>query len=506
MDFKALKELAQTITRYKIAKIEVMGNPRQRHGRMEKLYDGLLSDAFKDDDEAGKALFGTEDFDRNQYRRIKNRLERQLINTALFVDTNRPHFTERSTAYHQCYFDFAAAQILLMRGAASAGVEVMERTLEMVQKYEFINLGAEITLALRRQYARAKSNASKHNLYSRLHKEFELKRRWEMLAMDYHEELVHYYVGHRIPDPEICQKATDFRAELLPLLPQVDTAQFSFHTHQIGIIQYFAINDCGEALKICEVSSKYLLDHPNANRDFIVGVLAQKMLCLIQLRHFDASEVLSTMNIYWAMVEFGAYNWFLGKELLLFYYLHTRQYEAALRTFSEGYKHERFHTLTGNVRDKWYLYAGYLHLLADLGQLDKAAVEASAGPYRYAKLVNEFAVLDKEKMGMNIPLAILPLLVSLAKSEAEYPEEYLTSVERYRRRYLKEDLNLRSACFAKLLLLLAQKPFEDKNLGAKIRKALQALREAPVHLSRQTIAVEVVPYEDLWEWLTGERV
>ncbi len=110
--------------------------------------------------------------------------------------------------------------------------------------------------------------------------------------------------------------------------------------------------------------------------------------------------------------------------------------------------------------------------------------------------------MDKEKVGMNIPLILLPVMYSIATGA--YEEDFGRSMEaldKYRQRYLENDKNRRSAIFLKLLLALAKRNFEGIQAERKIEKEWALLQKEPPQLAGQSFAVEFVPYEDLWEML-----
>ena len=130
MDFSALKELVQTVTRNKIKNIEVLGNnPDQEGSLIEMLYDGIGKGEVNSEEEAVSLLYGDKESPKSAaYLRTRNRLIRQLINISLFVDISQPMFNDRAKAYYNCYRDFASAHILTLRDAIQAAIDIFEQT------------------------------------------------------------------------------------------------------------------------------------------------------------------------------------------------------------------------------------------------------------------------------------------------------------------------------------------------------------------------------------------
>ncbi|MFN0173035.1 MAG: hypothetical protein ACKVU0_00200 [Saprospiraceae bacterium] len=504
MDFDALKDLVKTITRNKVKNIEVLGNPGEEGSMVEALYDAIAKDKVQSDEEAAKFLYGKNETPKSQaYLRMKGRLERNLLNTAFFVDVNQPMFNERAKASYNCYRDFAAAHILIGREATKAGIDVLERLLEQTIKYEFVELTAEVSSRLRRESARAVGSASMHERYAKIHREYEEKRRLEMMALEHFESLINYYIVRRSPNEEIHQYATSYYEELYPLISTTDTCQYYFYTAQIGIIKYLSVNNSADALRICEETLDILKERKNANREALVALAGQKIACLTQLRVFGNNDADEAASYCLSLSEEGTFNWFRVHELYLHYCLFARRYEDALALFEKASQHPKFESLGGAVRDNWQIYGGYLHLLAALGKLDASKVDERVGTFRYARLSNEIEVLAKDKQGMNIPLIFLPVVYHLVKGTFDTADISPESLEKYRKRYLDNDMNRRSAAFLNMLVAFAKRDYKSASAEKKIKKEMEVLAKEQPQVAGQTFAVEIIPYEDLWEMMVA---
>ncbi|MEZ4894059.1 MAG: hypothetical protein R2778_13710 [Saprospiraceae bacterium] len=173
-----------------------------------------------------------------------------------------------------------------------------------------------------------------------------------------------------------------------------------------------------------------------------------------------------------------------------------------MNIYSKISQHQKFSTLAGAIRDNWQLFGGYLHLLAAFGKLDEQKVTDIVGIYRFGKMNNEIEIIAKDKEGMNVPLILLPVIYALVKGEFEDKEISPEALDKYRKRYLNTDMNKRSAAFLNLLLAYAKKDYASKSAEKKITKELEVLYSEQPEVAGQTFAVEIIPYEDLWEMMT----
>ncbi|MCC6459986.1 MAG: hypothetical protein IT260_05930 [Saprospiraceae bacterium] len=499
MEFEVLKDLVRTITRNKVKQIEVLGNPGEEGSRTEELYDAVGKDRFHSDDEAARYFFKSDEKDPN-YRKLRNKLIRQLINTAFFIDVQKPMFSERGKAQYNCYRDYAAAFVLKTREAHKSSVYLLQQVLEQSIKFEFTDLTADICRQLRMQFSKTPSDEVNHERYSALHRLYEEKRYWEFKALDYHENLIHHYINGRSANEEVHRMASEYFEELLPKAQEVDTIQFFQYTYIIGTIKYLSANNCLKTIELCNEALNLLEHRKNSNRGYLFSLAIQKLACQIQLRQFEEAD--TTAQYCFDQAEEGGFNWFRLMELQFYSCTYRKQYPKALKIYEKAVQHPRYNLLSGSLRDTWTMHGGYLHLLAALGQLPTKEVTEIVGFFKPVKFQNDFESLNREKDGMNIPLVLLPIMYSIVNGN--YEEDFgrsFEALEKYRQRYLDNDTNRRSAIFLKMLLALAKKSFEGSQAERKMEKEWASLQQAPAQVAGQSYAVEIIPYEDLWELL-----
>lgn len=501
MDFEALREMIQVVNRNKVKRIEVLGN-EDNDTMLNELYLGIASGQFDSDAMALQHFFETTDEKDNRYRKLRARLVRQVLNTAFFIDVKQAQFNDRQKALYSCYRDFSAAYILIARSAARPAIDILEQVLEQCLKFEFTELTADITRFLRMHWGRAYGDQQKVEYYAALHREYEEKRYIEMKAFDYHENLVSYYITKRSPNQEIHQVASEYYEELTPLLLRQNSSQFYYHYCQIGIIKYLAVNDCHSTIEIIDEALPKLQAKGNSNRGVLFGMAIQKLACITQLRILTDGAGDETAQYCLSLSEPGEFNWFRTQEIYFYYCAYAGRYQDALNIYALVKESPKLSALEGSFRDYWQLLGGYLHLLAAFKKLDAIKVEEVVGPFRYTKFANDFEVLGKDKGGMNIPLVLLPVLYSLAQDGGL--DESVISIEaldKYRKRYLDNDVNQRSNSFVKMLIAFTKLPYEKAAAEKKIQKELAVLKTLDPQVVGQSFAIEIVPYEDLWGML-----
>lgn len=505
MEFDVLKELAKTITRNKIKNIEVLGNKSSKKTRLELLFEGLTLDVFKTEKEAVRHLFKSHDVKNLSYQKLKNKLIRQLNNTIFFIDVNQPAFNDRAKCYYMAHKDFAAANLLQIRNAFKPALQLLQIVLEQSMKYEFVDLAADAAKLLRRIFARVENNFEKNQYYTKIHRFYEEKRRFEFLALDYYETLISYYSIKRSSNKEINKISSTYFSELLPLTSKVDTSAFYYYTYNIGLIKYMSINDHKNTLRLCDEAINILGSRSNTNREALSMLYVQKLAVYTQIKFNNKSQVKGLLVQALSLYEEGGFSWFRTYEVYFYYCIYSKQYDVSLEIWYKITNNSNFGILEGSYYENWILLGGYLHLLSRLNKLDSTKVEQTVGPFRYSKLHNEIEILNKEKDGMNIPLVLLPVLYELALGPAKRTKEiHIDALEKYRQRWLANDLNKRSNCFFKMLLAYAKDDTLSASTQRKINREYEILKSETPEIARQNFAIEIIPYEDLWEMLMAK--
>lgn len=501
MDFVALKNLISILNRNKIKNIEILGQGSKKRSMTEELYEAILDGHLENEEAAADHFYPNDPTGGAKFRKLKWRLVRQLTNLVFFVDNKESKFSERLNAQDNAYRNFAAAQIMVVKGAVKASSAIMQEVLEQSIQYEFTELAAMAAQNLRRQYARILDDKEYLTRYTMLHQKYEKKRQLEFKAFDYNEELIAAYNAKNISNKTISDRAAIYHEELSAIAAEADSAQFYFHTYNIGLIRYMLDHDYRTALTLCEEALNLFEERPNINRGSLLAIALQKLSSLTQLRLFQETEKDNFLDFCLNLNEEGSFNWFKVLDMYVYYYFYTKRYEEALKIFNTAISHPQYKLLKGVNAEIWQLHAGYLHLLAKLKQLSPKAVEEKAGPFDYVRFINQFSAITSDKEGMNIPLMMFPVLYNLAEGNLFEYGRSLEALDKYRQRYLNNEANRRSAYFMKALVALSKVEFEREASERKIRYELTELRKIPPEDAARFFIVEIVPYEDLWELL-----
>lgn len=500
MDYEALKELIRLISRHKAKDIELLGRSEDvdAQPKLNQLYDGIMKGVFASDDAAAAALYGQDaTASHPEYRRIRNRLIRQLLNTSFFMDMHQPIYTERARMSYQIYKDFAAASLLLSRDARQAGLYLMSQVVEMGMKYEFTELVADASRLIRSSASGSLGDLAQHEKYTQIHREFENKRRLEADAFEEYQKIVRFFLGGTATNKELHQYTSTVFPILLEKAPTVDTVNYYFYTYFVGLAHYSSINDAENALRLADEAIEIISKKEQFVQGKMLGFVLNKLHFMTQLRRFNEEESLKTYQLCLSQVTEGETNWFKTLQFWLHYNLHAGNYAKSFEIYLQAVTHPRFPLMTGMTSEIWDIYYGYFQLLSELKYFHPVE---KLSEFKPGKFINNFPVLSREKDGLYIPILMLPVIFSLLQTGEKKEIKSEDALDKFRQRHLQNDINLRSAIFIKLLLALAKRPYEAK-ATKKIKTELELLKNNPIEKAGQSYTVEIIPYETLWEML-----
>jgi len=492
-----LRELVHIVNKNKVRSIEVIGNGQESKSMLMDFYNGIIEEHFTSDEEAAQHFYGTGENNHN-YKKLKNRLKNRLINTVFFIDVKQPSYNQRQKAYYECYKDWAAVKILTGKHARLSAVNISHKILKQAKKYEFTELALDIARFLRLHYGTREGNLKKYEYYNELFLENEQLWIKENLAEHLYVDLVTRYVNSKATQNEINERAQEAFVQIESDLGEYDSYRLQFCAFLIKNLISVSINDYEQTVKTCDEAIKTF-----KKKEYVASVpiqifLHQQLISFTQLKQFDRGKMVAEECI--DLLEEGSFNWFKHQELYFTLSMHTRQYQQAYQIFSTAVNHRRFQFLHPHAQEMWKVYEGFLHYLVNIEQVEIEENDKRFKRFRMAKFFNETPIYSKDKRGMNIPLLVIQILFMISRKRYDEAIDRIEAIEKYCSRYLRNDDTFRSNCFIKMLLQIPISGFHKTAVVRKSEKYLKKLNDKPIDIANQASEIEIIPYEDLWEF------
>ncbi|MEK7255220.1 MAG: tetratricopeptide repeat protein, partial [Bacteroidota bacterium] len=222
--------------------------------------------------------------------------------------------------------------------------------------------------------------------------------------------------------------------------------------------------------------------------------------CHVQLGAFQEAEEAFTRCL--ELTEEEVHNWYVVKETYLGSLYRSGQYQKAFEVFQDAIHRPGFKKLSVPFVEQWSVQEAFLHYFISIGKIKPSLKQTeSVGKFRLNKFLNDVPNFSKDKRGMNISILILQTLFLIQQKRFEDVNERLNALKAYSHRYLRKDDTFRSNCFIHMLLQLPHAYFNRKAAERKAKKFADQLSAAPLAAANQSGELELVPYEDLWQFV-----
>lgn len=462
--------------------------------KMEQFCLAVYTNAIKTDEEALNLLYGGKKAG-NKYYNLKERLKERLTFAITLLESKKKSFSSRQSAFFECNRKWSAAMVLLSKQSRTAAIGQLESLLPHITYYEFTELTVSITSLLRVFYGTINGNHDKYLKYHKIHEQYQQVWLHENAVEAVYAELMRHYLGTRAPTTTLKQKAREAFGTIQPILASCP----AFKVQLLGRLIELKVHegDYRATANLCEDAIAFFQTKPYDSRLPLQAFYYNLIGAYIQLKEFEKGR--DTITSYQSVTEDGSFNWFKLQELFFQLAVHTGNYDTGLAVLSNVKKHLRSDWLPLQTAEIWKIYEAYIHYLGLVGKIANPGSIDQVG-FKSGKFLNEIPTFSRDKRGMNIPILIIQILITIARKEYTAAIDRVEAIEKYCSRYLKKgDETFRSNCFIKMLLQIPEFSFHREAVTRNTKHLRDQLHSVPLGASGQAHEIEIIPYETLWE-------
>lgn len=497
--FKALRQIAEHLSRYKMKQINIIGNDGD-NSRFTEFYDLLHEGKLKDDDAAARHFYGSKANAKTpKYRKFKSLFKERLLNTVFFIDSSNQTLGDRQKAGITLMREWSSVNMLLGRSLHYPALEIGERLINEAIKYEFYDIAIDLISKIKGIYAIQIGNRIKYEEYNNLH-----NRYFEIIGLEYRakelfEKIRINYVKSARFQPEQAEAARKAFSELNTYMRKYESYNLHFFGRAIELMQYSCMNNYVELLPAAQSMYDFFKQKPFECRAPMATALQTKLMCCIALRKYEEGEQAAIESL--EMSDEGTLNWFKSLELQLMLYLHTGGYKEAFGVYDSVRKHSGKPYLQQTYQEMWLLIEAYLYFLISRGFVAPLSIKtADLGKFKLQKFLNEVEIFTHDKAGLNIPTLIVQIILLVSEGQHDLIHDYLERLIKYRQRYVsKNSSSYRSNEFIKVLEKLPLVHFHAKRFESETKDYITNIKSVKVNVFEDGFRLEMVPYDIVWE-------
>lgn len=498
-ELNELKELIMVIDQGSQDSGDFFGvNEKKSPSKLAKLYHGIASGDYPNDDVAAAQLYPDE-LVGSSYRKLKFTLREKLINALFDLDVKSSEYNDYQQAYYECHKLWVAMKILLGKNANVAAIALALKLFKQAERFEFTAIAMDIASTLRLHFSIREGDWSKFAFYSERY--------------DYHVNI--YFLEGKAEqiylDSAIAEVTSkEQRPNVLPALEaaykQISDLLLKGNSYRLNLyaalvcLSYFsAKRDYVSAKKICKEYIDYFTQKNYEAHVPLQILFYQQLIFSFNLKQFsERSELAQVCKSY---MREGTYNWFKYQEVLLQMALYEENYAPAFEIHYQATKHPRFSLLPENVTEVWTVIRAHLYFLAISKTVAFNPKRFSIKSFRAKKFDNETVLYSKDKRGLNITIQIIQFVILLVENKRSEAIDQIEALEQYSYRHLRKEEYLRSRIFIKMLLSIPLLGFNTPEFKKKNELNLQKLNSAHSFNNAQLSEIEILPYENIWKIL-----
>lgn len=492
---KNLIEIANVIRNVKVKATDILTVDKRKKTNVNVLYEKILAGDFKTDNDAADFFFNS-DSNSSNYKNLKRALRQKIINTLFFLKPTAQS-SDYERAYLNCSKNMYAANTLMFFQANNSGSNLCAKVLTKATEYELTEFILKASRLLKIHYAIRLGNQKKYDYYNAIYKHYSEVRRCELLAEEFYCKLILPKVANKSTDDVTYALAKESYEILKPHLEKYTSPFLHFIGNYIRIIALMTNFEYEKSIEVCEKVITFFENKSYLYKTPLRVFCHNQLVCHIQLKEYDkGKKVVEKSN---NLVRKGTFSWFQNNELALLLAFHSKNYQYAFDIYQEVIAQNRFKNMPGALREKWLIYEAYIYFLF---RIDLISIpENVQRRFKLGKFLNSIPTYSKDKRGLNIPILIIQILYMIVKKDYDKSIDRIEAIEKYCSRYLTNPNNMRSNCFIKMLLQIPISYFHKAGVERRVAKYLKRLLDNPLNISKQAREIEIIPYEDLWDFV-----
>ena len=488
-----LKKLVSMVKIQSVNNLEFLTLESQK-GKMLELYKSVRAGDYQTDEEAMVGIYGNNKQDA-AYRKLKSRLQTQLLNTILFSNSNRANSDKRNLQIETSYRLFSVFIILLSQSAFSSAYVMGKRILKLAFSLEASELIYMVSHRMRRIVERM-GDKKKFDYYNEMVHKYQKLHHAEVLAAEYNQNITIHFRKTRSAKTKLAATAKEYSKELKKYTDELDSPMLYLHAYNIYILSHEIAGDFHGLREACHDVATYF-DERKPRRPLLVFFFLFKSLGVyVKGKEFEAGE----KTIQKAIANIGnlkSRNYFITKEQHVLLAFYCGKYQTAYDQYYQTIKKAGFKSIVEVYRERWKVYEAYLEFLLLNEQLVIHSNKKKS-KFRLGRFLNEVPVYSKDKMGLNVSILIVQLLFLLQTKKYADLIDRVDRLKVYAYRYLKKKETMRSYCFVKMLLEIPKAQFHREAVVRKVDNHFSKLKNISPFESLDAGVIEIVCYEDLW--------
>lgn len=489
-----LKALVKLVSKQKVKNLDNLIWTNQ-NTKFTDLYDLIDQNKIDSDKEACMILYGVE---KDQaYQKLRSRLTERLLNTVFFLDKKRSKFTDLKSHQLEIVKKYAIVRILRANKDKILHIKIAESILRKAIDIEYIEIAYLIAKILRQHYAYIDYNSSKYSKYRIISKDLEEELFAEVKTDEYYDFVSHAAAkGNKSINDDFKQEVTRISKELILFQKKFSSQRINYNAFQIRSYVFLLNTEFENCISLCDEARNFFSKKEIKNPFFDYVFNNDKFEALVSLERVEEARKVLEENL--SLVS-SPFNWFKIKRMALSLALFEKDYNQAYLICKEVVENPNFKKFK-TINEQWKIRIAYIQLLLQAGYVDAdLATENPLPKFNWNDILKTLPLYSKDKRGLNITIIVAQLIFLIINKKSIDILDRIDALNRYCSRYLKNNEDLRSNCFLKMISKLPEADFHPIRVERYVEKYKKRLLGTERILSQEISSTEIIAYEVLWD-------
>lgn len=456
------------------------------------LYEAAANGRFQTDEEVAKCMFNADPGNRN-YRNTKGKLKTKLLNHLYFLDYDKESISIYKRQEYESLHTLHQCKILVEEGAETLAVKRLPQLIKTAKEFEFIDIAIEALEMLRNAYAKG----GKAVLFREATKELQYLRTFRDSAAEC-EEIYYEAIA-------LINKSVNARKKAMVKLPvyidrfekkakEFNSSRIDVFTKKLKLMYNELSRRFKDNIKLCDqIEKEYLQDPEGIKVDLDLQELglAKMISCFFQRDiHNGRNHAVRWLG----KMQSGSDQWFSFLEYYFLLETAFKGYEKAAEIYRTVRTHKRYHQLPDEISARWVIYRAFLLYVYETKLL------------RWGFDIDEFngkiPDFPRHLAGYNVATLVIQFMYLLRDGMVNDVRKRVNELQKYCSVHLDKRHNYRNSLFIRMLASVPEKEFNYELIAEKSNNYYEKLKKLHFPFDLKT-ELEVIPYETLWELITG---
>lgn len=431
------------------------------------------------------------------FLRFKNRYRKKVFNYLLLSNASSPIQDLSNNEYAELLNLYSVAKILHFRSLRKDAILLYQYINNLSQRKQYLDLLLFTTTSLKKHYAFIEPNEKLFNFYTKRINKCKQDLNRVLEVNHYYDEISHKNIvltNSKLSSFKV--QTLETSKKLLKSIKNDDTFEYQNRVYEIAAFAFNLNNQFEESIRISQTSLELCNQHFTGIHVKTVNAYKDILSAYLRLNDFDSAQLYLSKIL--KVSKTINHNFFRYKSLEFTLYSCTLDYNLLFTLTEEILSKKKLKEFKVH-HEEWTIRDAFVNILVEAEKIDPKILGTSKRKFKLNRFINEVEFYSKDKRGANISVLVIQLIHFLIRKDYDKIVDRLDALNQYTFRYLRNDDTLRSNCFIKMLLKLPEAEYHPLRTERYVAKYKKKLSENPFEISMKEVAIEIIPYEHLWD-------